>query len=366
MASPQRVAYAVTVMKPGLETTMSAVKIWNALRARAPWAARRPRIALQHLGLPDGDLQSVRGALHAVSEQLDLDFELNDRRGEVVLMDAELAARMPAHLLASMAGGRPVLVLSGPRGDDGQWLHRGAATERQRQQLLRQLGALSIVREHSAAARQGGVTAGRPAPFDADRHSTGVDPDSASAPDQNRLMTESLADEQFELMRAVHRGLADPTAPVLNASYGVDANLRFDFRQRIVTLDPLAQRHLRVYRELPSPVPRAAPCDEATVRELDETAWDLGIAGGNHVLFGAPADWWHSALSAPASGAVQRYTRLPRHLALARLFEAGPTTPSALRRQARVDIDELRRFLQACLMLGLVHWLPGPTTHSTP
>lgn len=374
MGTTHRRTYASIVMKPALDTTMTAVKFWNAMRARAPWAARRPRLTLQHLALPEGDLRAVRDALDTVGDQLELSFELAEKRGDIVLLDADLAARMPAHLLASLADGRPVLVLSGPRGDDGQWLRHGATVERHRQQLLRQLCALSVVQRQSAPARQSREATDGPAgePFpraDAGPPSTGFDPGFDSAFDQDllndRLMTESLADGQQELLRAVRRGLMDPAAPVLHASYGADANLRLDFRQRIATLDPQAQRHLRVHRELPSLVPRAAPGEGATVRELDETVWDLGIAGGNQALFEAPIDWWHRALSAPPPGAVQRCTRLPRHLALARIFEAGPATPSALRRAARIDIDDLRRFLQACLILGLVHWLPDPAIPPT-
>ena len=53
---------------------------------------------------------------------------------------------------------------------------------------------------------------------------------------------------------------------------------------------------------------------------------------------------------------IGRYSRLPRHMELARQLVAGPMTPSALRRNVRVSVADLRRFLQACLFLGLVHW----------
>ncbi len=350
----------------------------------APWKPRRPRLTLQHLASPAAELPALRDALQAVGEQLEMSFELAANRGDVVLLEADLAARIPPHLLTSMADNRPVLLLSGSRAGDGQWPRRGATFERHQQQLLQQLRSLSLVRQQSAPARQSAdadadaesssgwgneQSAAQPQRGDAEPP-RGCDLGFDSAFDQALLndqpTTESLADVQYELMHTVRRGLLDPNAPVLHASYGVDANLRFDFRQRIVTLDPLAQRQLRVHRELPSPVQGAAPSAEVTVRELAETVWDLVIAGGSHALFDAPADWWHCALAAPAAGAVQRCTRLPRHLALARVLEAGPTTPSQLRRTARVDIDDLRRFPQACLMLGLVHWLPNPVapTHS--
>lgn len=325
------------------------------MRTRAPRAARRRRVTLQHMGLSEMDMDPVRDALHTVGDDLALSFELSDSRGEVVLMDADLAARMPPQLLASLADGRPLVVLSAPRGEDGLWLRRGTPVDSHHRQLLRQLQSLPLVRRHSAPDRGGRGAANQPQAATPAMLQGGIDSSNAAA---ERLPVAPLASAQFELLQAVRRGLSDPRCAPLHASYGVQANLRFDFNHRIVKLDPLAQRLLRVERELPSAAAQTMPADDATVRELDETAWDLGIAGGRHALLDAPVDWWNGSLSAPAPGAVQRHTLLPRHLALARYFEAGPTTPAELRRQARADIGDLRRFLQACLLLGLVRWLP--------
>ena len=60
-----------------------------------------------------------------------------------------------------------------------------------------------------------------------------------------------------------------------------------------------------------------------------------------------------------AAGArIEPYTRVPRYIELARLLQGEAVTPSELRRRARVGVSDLRRFLQAALMLGLLHWQP--------
>jgi hypothetical protein len=162
-----------------------------------------------------------------------------------------------------------------------------------------------------------------------------------------------------EVLKAVRQGVAQPGTQPFTASYGEDAHMLFDFRSRLVFIDPLAQQHLRVRRELPLPAPGLRPCTEALVRELDETVWDLGIAAGPHTLLGQPADWWHCPLRWVADGGIERYSRIPRHLDLARRLQQGPATPSELRRHARVGVSDLRRFIQACLMGQLLQWAPA-------
>jgi hypothetical protein len=160
------------------------------------------------------------------------------------------------------------------------------------------------------------------------------------------------------VLQAALRGLRNPAAPALTASYGPTANLRFDFRARLVTVDPKALQLLRVKRELPQPAPGARPQPDYLVRELDETLWDLGLASGPFTLVDEPADWWHTPLALVTEAAVERHSRTPWHLDAARLLAAGPLSPSELRRRARVDVADLRCFIQACLLLGLLRWAP--------
>ena len=55
---------------------------------------------------------------------------------------------------------------------------------------------------------------------------------------------------------------------------------------------------------------------------------------------------------------VSRLTALPQHRELARCLAVAPISPDELRRRCRVRSSDLRGFLQACLFLGLVHWMP--------
>lgn len=158
------------------------------------------------------------------------------------------------------------------------------------------------------------------------------------------------------VMQQVLRGRADPLLPNFAASYGAEANVQFDFRARLVFIDPQAQRQLRVHRELPQPALGARPKGDAIVRELDETLWDMGIAGGQFPLLDAPHDWWRTPLRWAVDARVERYSRIPRHCDLARCLSQGPTSPSELRRYAHVSVADLRSFLQASLMLGLLRW----------
>jgi hypothetical protein len=132
--------------------------------------------------------------------------------------------------------------------------------------------------------------------------------------------------------------------------------MRMDFNSRLVTLDPMALQGLRVRRELPSRSNDAVPGEHATLHELDDVVWHLGVACGRFVLLDQPADPWHTPLVGLAASQIQRYSRQPRHLALARLLVAGPMTPADLQQQASISVPDLRQFLQACLFLGLVRW----------
>jgi hypothetical protein len=159
------------------------------------------------------------------------------------------------------------------------------------------------------------------------------------------------------VMQQVLRGRADALLAPFSASYGADANVLFDFRARLVFIDPQAQRQLRVHRELPQPAPGARTQGDAIVRELDETLWDIGIAAGPYPLLDAPIDWWRRPLRWAVDARIERYSRIPRHCDLARCLIEGPTSPSALRRYAHVGVAELRSFIQAGLMLGLLSWV---------
>ncbi len=174
--------------------------------------------------------------------------------------------------------------------------------------------------------------------------------------DADQLDSSVLQHGHRTVMQQVLRGRADSFVPSFTASYGADANVVFDFRTRLVFIDPQAQRQLRVHRELPQPAPGARATGDAIVRELDETLWDMGIAAGPYPLLDAPSDWWRRPLRWAVDARVERYSRIPRHCDLARCLTQGPASPSELRRYASVSVADLRSFIQAGLVLGLLRW----------
>ena len=88
-------------------------------------------------------------------------------------------------------------------------------------------------------------------------------------------------------------------------------------------------------------------------------AWDIALAAGGFRLLHSPVNWWHTPLIARPGLNVARYTLQPQHLELARCLAVAPISPADLRRRCRVGLTQLRGFLQACLFLGLVYWVPG-------
>jgi hypothetical protein len=175
--------------------------------------------------------------------------------------------------------------------------------------------------------------------------------------DAAQLAADELHPAQAALIEQLRLGLADPGQPPRCASYGPGAQMHFDFQARLAFVDPRAQVQLRVERRLPWPASGVQAGEDAIVRELDEALWDLGVAAGPYRLLRQPPGWWRTPLRCTVGGIeIQRYTRVPRHLALARLLAQGAATPSALRRRAELGIGELRGFIQAGLVLGLLEW----------
>lgn len=333
---------------------MIANTLWNALRARLQPVNREPRhIALQHVLPSDSDLASVQAVLERVGQALDLQLELSASGGDVVLMDAELAARMSPQLVQAFTESRPLVTLHGLSGDERLLMSAAERLERSQRELLAQLRELPIVRRRARAAMSATATT-LPQSHIASGWDSGFD----SSLDNHELLAAEIADGQRLVVQRVLDGLRSPEAAVLAASYGPGANLRFNFHTRLVAIDALALQHLRVRRELPQPAPGAEPEHDAQIRDLDETLWDLGLAAGPHQLMDEPADWWRQPLQWNPGARIEPYSRVPRYIELARLLQQRPFSPSDLRRRARVSVQDLRRFLQASLMVGLLRWLP--------
>jgi hypothetical protein len=358
---------------------MNTFAFWYALRAKLGLADALPgrgrAITVQHLVLSQREMEAVQEALDRVGEQLLVRFELQEHAGDIVLLDAQRAAQIAPQVVDAFTDGRPVVTLSHMQHDDEQHVPAAERLMAREEELLRQLREIPMVRRRAARQRrvqpemagagaesvhseQGPVStqAGRSTSFD-----THFD----SKLDADQLLGAELDLAQLSLVEGVLQGLRDPRTPAFTASYGDGAHLRFDFSAKRVHVDALAEQYLRVQQELPRRTPLGQPAStpqaHASVLDLHKVIWELGLACGPCHPLGAPRQWWHEPLRLRADARIDRYTHQPRHLAMALRLATGPATPSELRSQARVSVPELRRFIQACLMLGLVHWGLAPS-----
>ena len=345
---------------------MSAARGWrNLWRGGANARDQRPALALEPIGFSARDVQALRAVLGPVGQQLGLRLSLSENFGHIVLLDSEYAASTTPECVRMHQGARPVVRLESVDSAE-PWQTAAEVIEHCQQQLLSQLKTLAIVRSQSI---HWGAAGWDPEALGADSVSTPplhrgpsdldgeFDADFDSRLDREHLLSANLDAPRRSLLNHVLISMHKPHAPPLVAAYGPQATLRFDFEARQVLLDPLAQRQLRVERQLPAPA--AADADtlpDPLVRDLEETVWDLGLASGNFALHQAPTDWWHTPLVGVAVSRVGRYSKLPRHLELAGQLAGAPASPSALRRRVRTSVVEVRRFVQAGLFLGLVQW----------
>lgn len=319
---------------------------WSALFARTD--PGRPRLRLQVLGLGEHELRGQRPLWIGIGDLLALQVEVDTRGGDIVLADRSFAARTAPRQLASICRARPLITcdFSDPPGAEA-----GARTlfERRQRELLRQLRDIPLVRgvstQFSASGWGQEVIDASDLPLAGPE--TGSDHDAPCLDRQETMLVTWLL-----------RGMIDPTIKPMVASYGANAVLKIDFAQSFALVDPLAQQHLRVRRELPRLATTAVPGPDAIERPLDSLVWDVGIATGGKRLLNQPENWWHTPLATCSNPAVQRYTRLPRYLELAAVLFDGPASPADLHRLTGRSAAEMRPFLQACLYLGLAWWAP--------
>jgi hypothetical protein len=337
-------------------------RAWRAGRRRGPSRDARV-VTLQHLGLSSDELQALQPVLRQVGSRLGVRLKLQRTHGDVVLVSQAFARDVAPQILASWREERPMVSLQAlPSGQELSERAEQMLLDRQAE-LIEQLRALSPVQQASPhwgrdgwsladEAGEAGEAAAAPpqeSAYDAE-FDTRIDLAQLSAP--------PLDDAQQAMVHALLRRLHDLGAGALRLSFGPRANLRLDFDARFATVDPLALQLLRVQREVPVLDDQAQPGDEATVRDLAEVVWDLGVACGAYRLIGQPDDWWHTPVEGLRLSSVAACTRLPRHLEMARLLAAGPRTPAELRRLARTSVNDVRRFVQAGLFAGSLYWAP--------
>lgn len=340
---------------------------WKGLRQHWAPPGSMARVGVQHLILSASDVEIVRMALTGVGRQVGMRFDLDSCDGELVLLDADVAAHMSPQLIAAFKEGRPTIVVSGMRA--GQGLTSQARADHVRQQLWRQLSRIALVRQRWSVRAPAPRPIGHAAPLkaqrvpavgrSAQRTPTGPTDPAGAVAGASRSHDRRLQGERQVIQQILH-GWRHLDAPPFVATYGSDAHLLFDFRTRQVHCDPKAMQFLWAQHELPQPVDGVWPGADASAHPLDLTVWHLGIASERHPMTSAPDGWWHLPLRARAGAlaVAERCTRVPSHLDIVRHLCAGPATPSTLRRQGQVSAIDLRRVLQACLMLGLACWAP--------
>ena len=327
---------------------MNADVIRRVLRALMPGQAASRALVVQHLGFERPDLDTLPMVLDDVGRELGVALTLDGVGGDVVLADRAFVARVAPQVLHAFLEDRPLVTVA----------HAADAPE----DLLRRTSRLhaEIVRQLREIADGGAPAATVELRVTTLPPNSGFDADFDSKLHAQQLAEAELDPDRAELLNRLRRGLVDPLQPVLHASYCAHASLTIDFAVGLAQVDELADQRLRVARELPYLARRAAPGKSAQVRSVNALAWDLALAAGDFRLLHSPVNWWHAPLLVHSAFDVAPYTRLPRHLDMARCLAAGPLSPAQLQRQARVSLRELRGFLQACLFLGLVHWLPRP------
>lgn len=325
---------------------MNRKTLWASLFARG--GGQRPTLRLQLLGLNEAQIQALRPLCERLGERLDLRVEMHAARGDIVLADRSFAARTAPQALAAMCEARPLVTCDLADATDPEQ-DALARFERRQRELLRQLREIPLVR---GVSPQFGASGWDREVLDAS------DPRPGFGDSDFGLDAPRLDAGQEMLVTWLLRGLLDPEMKPLCATYGPNAVLRVDFARSFALVDPLAQQHLRVRRELPRLAGIESPGPEAIERDLDALVWDVGIAAGNHRLLNQPPDWWDTPLSTCQDPAVQRYTRLPRHLALAAVLFSERVTPAQLQHRTGLAVADIRPFLQACLFLGLCWWAP--------
>lgn len=319
---------------------------WQALRRRLGGQAAQPSaLRLQPLGMGEGELRRLRGMVDELGRRLGVPLALDPSQGDIVVVDSTFAESVPPQALAAMTRQRPVVAVHDAASASGS----AAAMARAHAALLRQLRSIDLIRRRMPEGDAQAAAWPESSSFD-----SGFD----SRLQADELVAPPMPEPVRLVVRMLLIGRGDTSSPPLGLAFADGSMLRVDFGAGWAQMDPGALTQLRVHRRVPLLRTDARPGDEAIALELDQLLWDLGLACSGWRLLGEPEDWWHATLQpAPVLLAMlASYTRLPRHLVLARCVAGARRTPSDLRRQAQVSVRQLREFLQPALFLGLLRW----------
>lgn len=326
---------------------MNTLSIRRALRSLLPGsAAARPEVVLQPVGFEASQRDTLPAVLDVVGRELGLALSLDDARGDAVLAEQDFVSHVSPQVLSAFLDERPLLAVSMPPVDAAR-----RALQEAHADLARQL---RLLRDNSGLTPLAALSTLPP--------SSGFDSQFDSRAQAEQFAEIELDADRAQLLNTLRRGLVDPTEPLLVAGYGPKAALVIDFATGIATLDERADQHLRVTREVPYLAHGAQPGMTAKARELDQVVWDIALAAGGYRLLNSPDSWWQALLIAQPRLDVARFSSRPQHREMARCLAVAPISPAELRRRCRVGLTDLRGFLQACLFLGLVYWVPPART----
>ncbi len=306
-----------------------------------------PTLRLQTRGLDAGQLQHLRQLLQPLQDSLAIDWSLVGDDGDVVLVGPQ-----QGHAWAALGLSTGTIVCDLPQpGEPPEAVL--ARFERRQRALLAQLRALPQVRRRSPHF---GASGWDPEVVDTVPGALDTEGQAAADDDEPHWDAPSLPLELERALRRARSAHIDGLATSLHLGYGPQAVIELDFALGQAWLDPAAQRSLRVLRRLPTVVEPCRASADALPREPAAVLWDLGLAAGGHRLLGQPPDWWAARLHGTDSAALMARATLPSHRRLAAVLAAGPTTPEDLVQLSGVPLSQLRRFVQAALMLDLLRW----------
>lgn len=323
---------------------------WTADRRRR---GPRPRLTLHHLGFDEEALRDLGKRLATLAAELPVDLKLHADAGDLVLIDEHLLRDLPPRLLIAICDGRPWLEV--PRDPPVAGRARGSiAAQRLRRMLLDQIDTLLRSGRGAGAVPEAVGTEDVTPANDVD-----IEIDSRW-PASGLLVDLALEEERLRLIADIRQARRYAKSTRLHATYGPEASIVLDFSRNIALLDTGALQYVRSQRELPVPVSAGELREDATERDLAWTLWDIGVAAGPFPLIDAPADWRRTPLVANGLSHIGRYTKMPLHLDMARRLSDARLTPVQLHRMFRHSGRELRGFLQACLLMGLLRWGTKP------
>jgi hypothetical protein len=338
---------------------------------RRPWGrglapdAAPAELTLHCVGIDAEAQRLITEWMPVARRQLGLQLRLAPDHGDALLLDDAVLRSVAPWVLATLAEGRPRLVLR-RTGLPTAAAERGVALDDLAAQLrrLREGDGLPGLPGRSGFAPSLPSEGPETQPTAAD---SGFDPDFDSRWPAEPEDTADAADApatsptapETAFLQALLRLRTDPAAPPLQAVYAGGGLLIADGARAKAWFDAEAWMCLRLHEPLPHLQADAEPRGELAELELDLVLWMLGHAAGQRPLLEAPADWWHAPLTPVHLQGIGRYTLEPTHLAMARVLARGGVTPSVLRRECQVSERQLRGFLQACLFLCLVAWRPA-------